>query len=133
MDKSQDKTKAAVDQEPLIYHSQGEPGKITMKTTKPMNNQKDLSLAYSPGVAVPCLEIARDAHFALLSPHLDIVVALSGFQGTTDCGRGNDVRKGVALASACTAFTKVPLAVARGFRAYVVRVELSADRVGGED
>ena len=36
------------------------PGKFTVKTTKPMNNQKDLSLAYSPGVSWPCLEIYRD-------------------------------------------------------------------------
>ena len=36
------------------------PGKFTVKTIKPMNNSKDLSLAYSPGVAVPCLEINKN-------------------------------------------------------------------------
>jgi malate dehydrogenase (oxaloacetate-decarboxylating)(NADP+) len=44
--------------EPLYYHSTPVPGKLTVKTTKPMNDTKDLSLAYSPGVAEPCLEIA---------------------------------------------------------------------------
>ena len=45
--------------EPLYYHSTPHPGKLTVKTTKPMNTIKDLSLAYSPGVAEPCLEIAK--------------------------------------------------------------------------
>ena len=44
--------------EPLYYHSTPFPGKLTVKTTKPMNSIKDLSLAYSPGVAEPCIEIA---------------------------------------------------------------------------
>ena len=46
--------------EPLYYHSTPFPGKLTVKTTKPMNTIKDLSLAYSPGVAEPCLEIAKN-------------------------------------------------------------------------
>ena len=46
--------------EPLYYHSTPIPGKLTIKTTKPMNNIKDLSLAYSPGVAEPCIEIAKN-------------------------------------------------------------------------
>jgi malate dehydrogenase (oxaloacetate-decarboxylating)(NADP+) len=47
-------------QEALDYHSQGRPGKIEVVSTKPTNNQYDLSLAYSPGVAEPCREIAED-------------------------------------------------------------------------
>lgn len=47
-------------QEALDYHSQGRPGKIEVVSTKPTNNQYDLSLAYSPGVAEPCREIAKD-------------------------------------------------------------------------
>src|SRR6476620_2905597 len=43
--------------EALEYHARGRPGKIAVVPTKPLNNQRDLSLAYSPGVAVPCLEI----------------------------------------------------------------------------
>lgn len=44
----------------LDYHEQGRPGKIEVIPTKPSNSQRDLSIAYSPGVADPCLEIARD-------------------------------------------------------------------------
>jgi len=45
----------------LDYHSNGRPGKIEVVPTKPYNSQRDLSLAYSPGVAEPCLEIEEDA------------------------------------------------------------------------
>src|SRR6202023_795224 len=48
------------DQEALLFHSQGRPGKLEVVATKPMATQRDLSLAYSPGVAVPVLAIARD-------------------------------------------------------------------------
>lgn len=44
----------------LEYHSMGRKGKIEVITTKPCNTQRDLSLAYSPGVAEPCLEIEKD-------------------------------------------------------------------------
>jgi len=49
-------TKAAA----LKYHSMGKPGKIEIVPTKPYRTQTDLSLAYSPGVAEPCLEIQKD-------------------------------------------------------------------------
>ena len=48
----------------LLYHSQGKPGKIEVVPTKPYSTQKDLSLAYSPGVAEPCLEIEKDPQTA---------------------------------------------------------------------
>jgi malate dehydrogenase (oxaloacetate-decarboxylating)(NADP+) len=48
------------DQDALDYHTKGKPGKIEVIPTKPCNTQRDLSLAYSPGVAVPCLEIAKN-------------------------------------------------------------------------
>ena len=48
------------DQEALLFHSQGKPGKLEVVATKPMATQRDLSLAYSPGVAVPVLAIAED-------------------------------------------------------------------------
>lgn len=44
----------------LAYHSNGRPGKIEVKPTKPYRTQSDLSLAYSPGVAYPCLEIQQN-------------------------------------------------------------------------
>jgi len=47
-------------QEALDYHANGRPGKIEVVPTKPYHTQRDLSLAYSPGVADPCLEIAAN-------------------------------------------------------------------------
>lgn len=47
-------------QEALDYHSSGRPGKIQVIPTKPYTSQRDLSLAYSPGVAEPCLKIAEN-------------------------------------------------------------------------
>ena len=52
------------DQEALLFHSQGRPGKLEVVATKPMATQRDLSLAYSPGVAVPVLAIAADENLA---------------------------------------------------------------------
>lgn len=48
----------------LLYHSQGKPGKIEVVPTKPYQTQRDLSLAYSPGVAEPCLEIQKNQETA---------------------------------------------------------------------
>ncbi len=47
-------------QDALDYHSQGRPGKIEVVPTKPYTTQRDLTLAYSPGVAEPCLEIEKN-------------------------------------------------------------------------
>ena len=47
-------------QEALDLHSSGRPGKFEIQATKPLTTQRDLSLAYSPGVAAPCLKIAED-------------------------------------------------------------------------
>ncbi|MDF2452501.1 MAG: malic enzyme, partial [Bacteroidota bacterium] len=51
-------------QDALDYHSQGRPGKIEVVPTKPYSTQRDLTLAYSPGVAEPCLEIEKNAEDA---------------------------------------------------------------------
>jgi malate dehydrogenase (oxaloacetate-decarboxylating)(NADP+) len=48
------------DQDALQFHSHGRPGKLEVVATKPMATQRDLSLAYSPGVAIPVLAIAED-------------------------------------------------------------------------
>jgi len=48
------------DREALLFHSRGRPGKLEIIATKPMATQRDLSLAYSPGVAAPVMAIARD-------------------------------------------------------------------------
>lgn len=53
-------SKTRKEQEALEYHAQGKPGKIEVVPTKPYSTQRDLSLAYSPGVAIPCTEIAQN-------------------------------------------------------------------------
>src|SRR6202008_1331467 len=75
-------------QEALDYHSQGRPGKIQVSPTKPFKNQRDLSLAYTPGVAEPCLEIAKnpdDAYRYTAKGNLVAVVS----NGTAVLGLGN--------------------------------------------
>ena len=52
--------KSKLDQEALAFHANGRPGKLEIKATKPLMSQHDLSLAYSPGVAAPCLAIEAD-------------------------------------------------------------------------
>jgi malate dehydrogenase (oxaloacetate-decarboxylating)(NADP+) len=77
------KRKAALD-----YHSNGRPGKIAVVPTKPLNNQRDLALAYSPGVAEPCLEIQKcpdDAWKYTAKGNLVAVVT----NGTAVLGLGN--------------------------------------------
>src|SRR5919204_3431312 len=72
----------------LAYHEQGRPGKIEVVPTKPLTNQRDLSLAYSPGVAEPCLEIkenAEDAYRYTAKGNLVAVVT----NGTAVLGLGN--------------------------------------------
>jgi malate dehydrogenase (oxaloacetate-decarboxylating)(NADP+) len=72
----------------LDYHSQGRPGKIAVVPTKPLNNQRDLALAYSPGVALPCLEIKanpEDAYKYTAKGNLVAVVT----NGTAVLGLGN--------------------------------------------
>ncbi|OJJ09520.1 NADP-dependent malic enzyme [Alphaproteobacteria bacterium AO1-B] len=60
-DKTSSKTSVSfTDQEALQFHQQGRPGKLEITPTKPMATQRDLSLAYSPGVAVPVRAIAED-------------------------------------------------------------------------
>ena len=52
--------KSKLDQEALAFHANGRPGKLEITATKPLMSQHDLSLAYSPGVAAPCLAIEAD-------------------------------------------------------------------------
>src|SRR5918997_744317 len=72
----------------LDYHSHGRPGKIAVVPTKSLNNQRDLALAYSPGVAEPCLEIKNnpeDAYKYTAKGNLVAVVT----NGTAVLGLGN--------------------------------------------
>src|SRR4051812_2199876 len=75
-------------QDALDYHARGRPGKIAVVPTKPLTNQRDLSLAYSPGVAEPCLEIKRDADLAYAYTAKGNLVAVVT-NGTAVLGLGN--------------------------------------------
>ena len=76
------------DQEALNFHSTGRPGKLEVIATKPMATQRDLSLAYSPGVAVPVLAIADDPAKAYdLTTKGNFVAVITN--GTAILGLGN--------------------------------------------
>lgn len=72
----------------LYYHSKGRPGKIQVIPTKETSTQRDLSLAYSPGVAEPCLEIAENVENAYLYTAKGNLVAVIS-NGTAVLGLGD--------------------------------------------
>jgi malate dehydrogenase (oxaloacetate-decarboxylating)(NADP+) len=72
----------------LVYHAEPVPGKISIELTKPAETLRDLSLAYSPGVAEPCLEIARDPDLAYRYTGKGNSVAVIS-NGTAVLGLGN--------------------------------------------
>ncbi len=76
------------DQEALHFHQMGKPGKLEVKATKPMATQRDLSLAYSPGVAVPVLNIAENPDNAYEYTAKGNMVAVIS-NGTAILGLGN--------------------------------------------
>ena len=75
-------------QDALDYHSQGRPGKIEVVATKPTNSQRDLALAYSPGVAEPCLKIAENKEDVYKYTAKGNLVAVIS-NGTAVLGLGN--------------------------------------------
>lgn len=75
-------------QDALDYHSNGRPGKIEVVPTKPYNTQRDLSLAYSPGVAEPCLEIEKNPEDVYKYTAKGNLVAVIS-NGTAVLGLGN--------------------------------------------
>src|SRR5687768_10427708 len=75
-------------EEALKYHASGRPGKIEVTWTKPVASQLDLSLAYSPGVAAPCREIAKDPDAVdLYTARRNLVAVVTN--GTAVLGLGN--------------------------------------------
>ena len=75
-------------QDALNYHSQGRKGKIEVTATKPCSTQWDLSLAYTPGVAEPCLEIQKSPDLAFdYTAKGNLVAVVSN--GTAVLGLGN--------------------------------------------
>ena len=80
--------KTALDQEALTFHETGRPGKLEITPTKPLASQRDLSLAYSPGVAAPCLAIEADESKAYdYTAKGNMVAVISN--GTAVLGLGN--------------------------------------------
>ena len=79
---------SARDTEALLYHSAEPAGKVSVVPTKPCRTQRDLSLAYTPGVAVPCLEIQRDPSLAYSYTAKGNLVAVVS-NGTAVLGLGN--------------------------------------------
>ncbi|KPF88023.1 malic enzyme [alpha proteobacterium AAP38] len=80
--------KRITEEEALLLHSSGRPGKLEITPTKPMATQRDLSLAYSPGVATPCLRIHADPSTAYdYTAKGNIVAVISN--GTAVLGLGD--------------------------------------------
>ncbi len=76
------------DQEALDFHTRGQPGKVAIQATKPLITQRDLSLGYSPGVAVPCLKIHENPNLAYeYTAKGNFVAVISN--GTAVLGLGN--------------------------------------------
>ena len=75
-------------QEALDYHKNEKPGKLEIQATKTLNSQRDLSLAYSPGVAVPCEEIAKEPSTAYKYTSKGNLIAVVT-NGTAVLGLGN--------------------------------------------
>src|SRR6187431_2121397 len=72
----------------LVYHRLPKPGKLEIQPTKPLANQRDLALAYSPGVAAACEEIVADpTEAATLTGRANLVAVVSN--GTAVLGLGN--------------------------------------------
>ena len=79
---------SVTDEEALEFHAMGRPGKLEINPTKPMATQRDLSLAYSPGVAVPVKAIAEDKSRAYdYTTRGNMVAVISN--GTAILGLGN--------------------------------------------
>ena len=71
---------AITKQDALDYHSKPRPGKTEVVATKPCRTQRDLSLAYTPGVAVPCLEIEQNNQDAYKYTNKGNLVAGRGYR-----------------------------------------------------
>ncbi|MBO0141835.1 NADP-dependent malic enzyme [Agrobacterium sp. Ap1] len=91
---AQDKSKSAppssadLDEQALFFHRHPRPGKLEIQATKPLGNQRDLALAYSPGVAAPCLAIRDNPEAAAdYTARANLVAVISN--GTAVLGLGN--------------------------------------------
>ncbi|GGD18033.1 NADP-dependent malic enzyme [Aureimonas glaciei] len=81
-------TTGDLDEQALFYHRYPRPGKVAIQPTKPLGNQRDLALAYTPGVAAPCRAIAADPSLAAVyTSRANLVAVLSN--GTAVLGLGD--------------------------------------------
>ncbi|MHB2265152.1 NADP-dependent malic enzyme [Aliihoeflea sp. PC F10.4] len=88
MDETSKSPPADLDEAALFYHRYPAPGKLEIQATKPLGNQRDLALAYSPGVAAPCLAIHDDpARAADYTSRSNLVAVISN--GSAVLGLGN--------------------------------------------
>ena len=77
-----------LDEQALFFHRYPRPGKLEIQATKPLGNQRDLALAYSPGVAAPCLAIRDNPEMAAeFTARANLVAVVSN--GTAVLGLGN--------------------------------------------
>src|SRR6478609_6525230 len=80
--------KADIEEQALFFHRYPRPGKLEIQATKPLGNQRDLALAYSPGVAAPCLAIRDNPEAAAeYTARANLVAVISN--GTAVLGLGN--------------------------------------------
>ena len=87
--KTQDKNpNADLEEQALFYHRYPRPGKLEIQASKPLGNQRDLALAYSPGAAAPCLAIHENPEMAAeYTARANLVAVISN--GTAVLGLGN--------------------------------------------
>src|SRR5690606_32743123 len=88
MEEAEKPARSDLDEAALYFHSRPTPGKLEIQATKPLGNQRDLALAYSPGVAAPCLAIRDDpALAAQYTSRANLVAVVTN--GTAVLGLGN--------------------------------------------
>src|SRR5512137_1754526 len=88
MSSEMDEQRKALREAALHFHQTPKPGKLEIQATKPLGNQRDLALAYSPGVAAPCEAIAADPRMAAeYTARQNLVAVVSN--GTAVLGLGD--------------------------------------------
>ena len=115
-------------EEALAYHTGKRHGKLAVVATKPCVTQRDLSLAYTPGVAEPCLEIARDPDLVYEYTNKGNLVAVVS-NGTAVLGLGNIGPAAVPITLAAVADELSPgdsvlcMGIGSGLNAGVIEIQ----------
>src|ERR1700730_3414714 len=113
----------ATEDEALQFHASGRPGNLSIAPTKPLTTQRDLALAYSPGVAFPCLHIQRqpDAAFDYTS-NGNFVAVISN--GTAVLGLGDLGARGARPAIERAAFGGINLEDIKAPECFIIEERL---------